>query len=144
MIAETTMPVVKKYSARSNYVVARKQKAAAIVRNSGEEPRASRSVELGKAFKAQARELSMVRSQLAELQERMIVLEGMSPTIEVDEHEEAFERAASKATDHLSVRPPAPSKKLTMKDLLAASDREEVRVRESLERMAAEQRRGKK
>jgi hypothetical protein len=73
----------------------------------------------------------------------MIALEGMSSTIDTDEDDDVFERAASEATDHLSVRPPAPSKKLTMEDLLAASGREEVRVRESLVRMAAKQRRGK-
>jgi hypothetical protein len=87
----------------------------------------------------------MVRYQLAELQERMSALEGDSLKIEIvdDEDDEAFE-AAKKATEHLRVRPPAPSKKLTMEDVYAASEREEVRVRESLARMAAKQRRAKK
>jgi hypothetical protein len=99
------------------------------------------SAELITQLAVQSQELAEVTFKLKQLQDRLEAVEGHP----VDSDEEfAFERAASKSTEHLSVKPDPSDKKLTWEDMLAASAREEVLVRESLERMAAKQRRSKK
>jgi hypothetical protein len=84
---------------------------------------------------AQDQEIAVLWAVIADLQGRVAVLENSS-TIDIDEDDEAFDWAMRQVVKPVPARKPS-KPKLTKEDLVAATQRAEVRLVESLERMEA-------